>query len=215
MIRTEKLHAGDNQIIAWGDDLTEMDEQIEALQTAKREFYAGIRDKHGKITADALKAAQRIRGMEVERREKADQIDVETARILAVLEKPRAARHTRDKSAKPPVKGGGEEKIADAPHDPVTGEIIEEIPADSHIEEVRQPNQVEAGESQPEAAAEHPVGEGSEGGTNGQAAPSAEPVTVASVTGPNQPDDFEIPDFIKRNRDGSFKHPELIEGAGQ
>lgn len=51
-----------------------------------------------------------------------------------------------------------------------------EIPACSHASEDRQPVQASA-------SADHRVGRGHEGGTTGQDAPAADPVTVASVAG--------------------------------
>lgn len=95
MIRTRSEPAGDNTILSWGAELDELDGKIKALQDAKRDFYTAIRDSHGKVTADALKAAQRIRGMDSEKRAKAEEIDAETARLLAVMERPRAPRAMR------------------------------------------------------------------------------------------------------------------------
>lgn len=77
---------GANTVLSWVSELAELEDQIEALQEAKRDFYAAIREEHGKPVASGLKAALRIHRMDSEKRAAADQIDTEAARILAIIE---------------------------------------------------------------------------------------------------------------------------------
>lgn len=116
---------GDNVILSWVGELDELEQQIEDLQTAKRDFYAGIRDQHGKATAAGLKAAMRVHRMDSEKRLAADEVDDEAQRILSVIEngpsRTRAPRATREAPAPLP------------PHDPETGEVDEPAPIDPKL----------------------------------------------------------------------------------
>lgn len=121
---------GDNVILSWVGELDELEQQIEDLQTAKRDFYAAIRDQHGKPTAAGLKAAMRVHRMDSEKRLAADEVSDEAERILAVIEKgpsrTRAPRATREEAAPGP---------AAPPHDPETGEVEEPVaPAEPTVE---------------------------------------------------------------------------------
>jgi len=108
---------GANLVLSWVNELTDMEEQIEALQSAKRDFYASIRDQHGKPVANGLKAAMRIHRMDSEKRADAEKVDEEAARILSIIEnQSHAPRATRAR-----------EIIEEfPPHDPATGEITEQ-----------------------------------------------------------------------------------------
>ena len=150
MIRAEPAPAGDNTLLSWSDELDQLDAQIKALQDSKRDFYAAIRDNHGKTTADALKAAQRIRGMDSEKRAKAEQVDAETARILAVLERGRAPRAMRAYGNIEQIGAKVEVGIpATLPaHDAVTGEIRNEPEAAAEVagDYLREPAAAEQGQ---------------------------------------------------------------------
>lgn len=86
--------AGDNILVSWAADLDGLEGQIEALQDAKRDLYATVREEHGKATAAALKKAVKIARMDSEKRDDAEEIDAEAERILALIES-RAPRATR------------------------------------------------------------------------------------------------------------------------
>jgi hypothetical protein len=98
---------GPNVILSWVGELSDLEQKIEDLQGAKRDFYAGIREQHGKPTADGLKTAMRLRRMDGEKRAEADEADEIAAHILAVIEKgpsrAPAQRATREEPAEPVV----------------------------------------------------------------------------------------------------------------
>ena len=97
------------------DRLERLDQEIEALQDDKKAIYAGVRDAHGKLTADALKQAMKLRRMDGEKRERADKLDAETLRILNAIEAG-TANATRTRAAR---------HEAEPAHDPDTGEITD------------------------------------------------------------------------------------------
>lgn len=173
MIRTERAAPGSNTLRDWASELDAIDEQIEALQTSKKDFYGVIRDEHGKVTANALKAAIKLRRMDAEKRATAEQIDAETARILTILEgEPRAPRATRV------------EKIEEfPPHDPETGEITQ-------TQELAQPHSpavasAPAGSASVEIPAPHsdsPESLSTPRATTGSVPPPSDPVPNSSVT---------------------------------
>lgn len=122
---------GANVILSWVGDLADLEEQIEALQASKKDFYAAIRDEHGKPVANGLKAAMRIHRMDSEKRTEADRVDAEAARILSIIESAgdRAPRATRVASPVPLP-----------PHDAETGELKSPDP---------HPLEVDGGQPQP------------------------------------------------------------------
>lgn len=80
--------------------VSDLDEQIEVLQAAKRDFWKGIRDEHGKKLTDQIKIAVKLNRMDGEKRLERDEIEEGAFRILSILQKPRAPRathaHTRE-----------------------------------------------------------------------------------------------------------------------
>ena len=119
---------GQNVILSWVGELAHLEQKIEDLQGAKRDFYAGIREQHGKPTADGLKTAMRLRRMDGEKRAEADEAGEIAAHILAVIEngpsRTRATRATREESP---------------PHDPETGEVVEPAAPVASMEPVAAP----------------------------------------------------------------------------
>lgn len=94
---------GANQIGAYAADLLDLEDQITALQDSKRDLYASIRDEHGKAEANALKQAVKLSRMDGEKRTERDEIDTEAQRMLAIIEKSRAPRATRESAKTVPV----------------------------------------------------------------------------------------------------------------
>lgn len=124
MIRAEPNY------VAMSDAWEELDEQIQALQDAKKDIAGRLREEHGKIIADAFKAAMKIRRMDSEKRSKAEEVDAEAFRILGILSAPRATRIAKDV---PTATAEGLKQTyaayvhnRDLPrHDPATGEVFE------------------------------------------------------------------------------------------
>lgn len=92
--------------------LSEIDEDIEALQASKREIYQQVRNDYGKKIADAFKLAMKLSRMDGEKRTKREETEEGAFRILALIEKGSAPRATRTR-----------EKIEEI--DPETGEVFE------------------------------------------------------------------------------------------
>lgn len=90
MIRSEPNY------VALAEAWEELDDQLDALQSAKRNIVSSLREEHGKVVADAFKAAMRIRRMDGEKRMQAEAVDAEAFRILGILAKGRAPRATRE-----------------------------------------------------------------------------------------------------------------------
>jgi hypothetical protein len=86
---------GANQIGAYAADLLDLEDQIEALQTSKRDLYKAIRDEHGKSDANSLKLAVKLSRMDGEKLIEAEAVDTEARRMLAIIENGRAPRATR------------------------------------------------------------------------------------------------------------------------
>ena len=89
------MSVGDNTIATWCAELGEFENQIEALQTAKRDFYARVREEHGKPLAASLKLAVKLSRTDDEKLRAADEIDAEAWRIVGIIAKSRAPRATR------------------------------------------------------------------------------------------------------------------------
>ncbi|EJN04271.1 hypothetical protein [Phyllobacterium sp. YR531] len=89
MITAEPNYAG------LSDELSQLDEQIQALQTAKKNIYGSVRDNFGKRTADALKLAVKLNSMPSEKRMDRDAVEEDAFRILAIIQAPRVARSER------------------------------------------------------------------------------------------------------------------------
>lgn len=77
---------GSNIVLSWVNELADLEEQIEALQASKRDFYTAIRSEYGKPVANGLKVAMRIHRMDSEKRANAEKVDEETFRILSIIE---------------------------------------------------------------------------------------------------------------------------------
>lgn len=84
----------DDAIAAYAADLIDLEAEIEAKQTAKKDVYANLRDTYGKKAAAALKLAIKRHRMDSDKRQAADELDTEAERFLAVIRKPRAPRAT-------------------------------------------------------------------------------------------------------------------------
>lgn len=127
MIRTEPNYRD----IA--DAVAKLDEQIKALQDAKKDIYATVRDDHGKKIADQLKLAIKLNAMDGEKRIERDEIEEGAFRILSIIQTPRAPRATPARENIEeirPADGGANITMAhtaiatDVPHD-ADGVIIE------------------------------------------------------------------------------------------
>lgn len=116
---------GANQILSWKSELSDLEDQIQALQDAKRDFYASIRDQYGKPTANGLKGAMKLHRMDSEKRAEADEIDAETFRILTIIEnqttRTRAA-HDQPDQPTAPANPGGDDGSPSVPSLPVSEE---------------------------------------------------------------------------------------------
>lgn len=86
---------GANQIGAYAADLLDLEDQLGALQDAKRDLYAAIREEHGKGEAASLKLAVKLSRMDEGKRADAEAVDAEAQRMLAIIAKSRAPRATR------------------------------------------------------------------------------------------------------------------------
>ncbi len=89
------MSVGDNTIATWCAELNQFESQIEALQGAKRDFYAKVREEHGKPLAASLKLAVKLSRTDDEKLRAADEIDAEAWRIVGIIAKSRAPRATR------------------------------------------------------------------------------------------------------------------------
>lgn len=63
------MDIGDNQIKDWSARLAELEDQTEAVNEAKKELYASIRDEHGRYIVASLKLAMRWSRMDAEKRQ--------------------------------------------------------------------------------------------------------------------------------------------------
>ena len=136
------MTVGPNIITSWAADLFELEDQIEALQDAKKDLYKAIREEHGKKTANALKQAVKISRMDDEKRDEADEIDAETHRMLGIIETGTSLANMDDAH----VARGAREQI-------VHGEDGEIIEPDSNSPEIPDSS------TEPASAAD-PAGEG-------------------------------------------------------
>lgn len=89
MIRAEP----DYHALAEGYD--EIEDRIEEGQADKKNFISHIREQYGRRAANAFKLAMKTRRMGSDKRQEAEEIDAEAARILDILDKPRVARGAR------------------------------------------------------------------------------------------------------------------------
>lgn len=69
--------------------------RLEEVQTDKKDFLSHIRDQYGRRMANAFKLAMKTRRMGSDKRQEAEEVDAEAARILDILAKPRVARGAR------------------------------------------------------------------------------------------------------------------------
>jgi hypothetical protein len=87
--------ASDETIAAYAAQLLDLEADLEAMQGAKKDVYANARETYGKRFADSLKLAIKRHRMDADKRDAADEIDVEAERMLAIISKPSAPRATR------------------------------------------------------------------------------------------------------------------------
>jgi len=81
--------------VGLSDELSQLDEQISALQGAKKDIYTKVRENYGKKTADALKLAVKLNSLPSEKRSDRDAVEEDAFRILAIIQAPRVARGAR------------------------------------------------------------------------------------------------------------------------
>jgi len=106
------MSVGDNTIAAWCGELSTLDQQIDDLQSAKRDAFKRIRDEHGRVLADAVKNALKLSRLTSEQMSQRVEIDAETDRILRIIESGLARRAPRAR-----------EIIEE--FDPETGEVLD------------------------------------------------------------------------------------------
>ena len=81
--------------VGLSDELSQLDEQINALQGAKKDIYTKVRENYGKKTADALKLAVKMHSLPEQKRQDRDAVEEDAFRILAIIQAPRVARGAR------------------------------------------------------------------------------------------------------------------------
>jgi hypothetical protein len=184
---------GDNTILNWTAELNEFEQQLADIQKSKKDFYARVRDEHGKKVAASLKEAVRLFRMDSTKRLEAEEIDAEAFRILQVIERgPSRAAHVRV-------------------------ENIEEF--DAETGEVTEPQRLPAAQSLPDFA---PVANESDG-RSGDESPvnnSPETATETQATTPLPEDQGQraaasiAQEHWPAEANGLVKEPSEPEGSG-
>lgn len=95
---------GNNIVKNWAAELADLENQINDLQEAKRDFYKAIRDEHGRIIADALKNAMRLSRLDDAKRATLADVDGETDRLLSIIEGGADEPHARVRAPAPHVR---------------------------------------------------------------------------------------------------------------
>lgn len=122
----------------YAEELDVLEAELEATQTAKKDIYKAVRDLHGRVTADALKTAMRLRRMKAEKRQHHEEVDAVVFDILTAIGDSQPSRRRarppelRDGAAAARVAHnskveGASPSPASSPvqHDPETGEITD------------------------------------------------------------------------------------------
>lgn len=196
--------------------VAELDEQIDALQSSKRDFWKGIRDEHGKKLTDQIKLAVKLNRMDGEKRIERDEIEEGAFRILAILQKPRAPRatraHTREAGEITPNSGGESRERQKSgivpvskPEAPPMDEAQSLVTADQHAAaNAEGPSETAAQISNPQASSSRQA--------------DSPALTSSPESGTNS-DDFTPPAFLNKPKAAADyrphrQHPEACGASG-